>query len=235
MSINYSTAKTIIQTFRRDKRISKQPNTLLETKKSIKHENFIGRFLNPHKVGLLLSAIIDTEKRPKPPIKFMPELDIEISPLLNASSNEENTPRIIEINKFPKKVDCGVTANLGLKEIKKDIFFLDNRKNAEDEYLGQIDYNDNIYLRGRTKGKSLKNTPKLLELNTAITKNVNLTFDFREYKEDIIKPKKHTNTISILSERKLPSPNFEIFVTKSEFAPSHKATLDPDNGINYSC
>jgi len=50
LKINYSTAKTIVQTFRREKRVAKKPKHCTETKKAIKHERLLRKLLKSDQV-----------------------------------------------------------------------------------------------------------------------------------------------------------------------------------------
>ena len=61
LGINYSTAKTIVQTFRKEKRVAKMPKRSMETKKGLKKGNFLKRFLNVCKTKCLMSIIIEAQ------------------------------------------------------------------------------------------------------------------------------------------------------------------------------
>lgn len=61
LDINYSTAKTIVQTYRKENRISKKPKHTIATQKSLKREMFLSRVLTQRNLAKLMSRIISTE------------------------------------------------------------------------------------------------------------------------------------------------------------------------------
>ena len=207
--MNYSTAKTIVQAFRREKRISRKYTVPFETKKSLKKEHCIDHFLKPRRVNLLISAILDTETKSKLSLKNTNIDTLSTNPLLEKKILNK-TEEIKESGLIIRKVDFGVNVNLRVKQFKKNIFFIINPKNSEEEYNKKINYENELNFKVRKK------TKKFIYDNDCTDKDCSRIipiFNFHRYRKRIIK--EHKKTMKMKQRITLPSPNLYILENSS--------------------
>eukprot|EP00826_Nyctotherus_ovalis_P048765 TRINITY_DN577_c0_g1_i1.p2 TRINITY_DN577_c0_g1~~TRINITY_DN577_c0_g1_i1.p2 ORF type:complete len:228 (+),score=44.91 TRINITY_DN577_c0_g1_i1:151-834(+) len=159
LGMNYSTAKTIVQTFRREKRVAKKPKRLAATKKSIEKERFLTHFLNKFKVKALLSGIIRTELEAQKTSKHTHKLLAETSTAIASSqgyvpSIRKTLPRVESAGEMllvglEEEGPCagqtsrGVSANMELTH-KRPVFFVIADNNIEEEYKKKLDYSNPV-------------------------------------------------------------------------------------------
>ncbi len=180
LGINYSTAKTIVQTFRREKRVAKKPKRGLETKKALKREKYIARVLGHHKLTKILARIMEEETKDlelKPEKRKASEVNIpEASTAMVTQQPIEpppNTPfpRITSafqmvlpapLEEPPMRQDCGVmTDDLLVPQIcKRDVFFVHSEANPEELYRSKVDYANPVTLRAKIRPEQeVRTTP----------------------------------------------------------------------------
>ena len=165
LDINYSTAKTIVQTFRKEKRVAKKPKRMLETKKGMKKEKFINRFLSQYKVRSLMSDIINAmeglKKNEREIQKGLSETATLGASFATPMPNlHKSLTRIDSASQMPLfaleeegpylgQISIGITANIEMEAEKKPIFFVLEEANIEDEYKEKVDYNNMVLLRNK--------------------------------------------------------------------------------------
>lgn len=139
LDINYSTAKTIVQTYRKENRISKKPKHIKETKKSIRREEFLIRVLTQAKLAKLLPRIMQTEfKPPKKKKSLKPSQPNSEARTLAATGQPQDNPSFKGFHRIesagqiqimesevegpkPGQVSRAVTADVP-QSAKKDVF-----------------------------------------------------------------------------------------------------------------
>jgi hypothetical protein len=170
LSINYSTAKTIVQTFRREKRIAKKPKRQVETKQAKKRERALCRKLSANKVNTIVEMILENEagiglttkkcnepkeeikdastlptnqpKEPENPLKH--QNNFGSSPDFTIFQEKEDGPKEDQISR-----GVGTHNDLILLQPKKPIFYTYSNKNMEDEYKEKIDYSNLVIFRSK--------------------------------------------------------------------------------------
>lgn len=202
LGINYSTAKTIIQTFRREKRIAKKSKHMLETKKAVKKSHFLVRFLTKTKVESLLNSILSKELI-APEHKLIKE-DNNVSDAHTASAlkivpntfsksltridSAEQMILFEEIEEGPGREQVTRAVSVSLyddQEHKHDLFYIYSDTDPEMKYKDKIDYNDPLLLRAKNLDKH--NTNSYVDLNAGLNAEPELVFDFHEYKAKILR------------------------------------------------
>lgn len=216
LNINYSTAKTIVQTFRKEKRISKKPKHTKMTKKSIKREEFLSRVLTQSKLAKIITRITSTEfkkrrslkgkfSRPSQPISEARTLAATGQVSENFSLNgfprieSAGQMQIFEAEKEgpkPGQVTRAVSVDMP-QNLKKDIFFVHSEGKPGDEFKQLIDY-DKFQESDKEEMKIMetkKETPKIKEFpltsittqqRNECTEEPRLYFDFTGYKTMIM-------------------------------------------------
>jgi len=202
LGINYSTAKTIIQTFRKEKRIAKKSKHMVETKKAIKKSQFLTRFLTKAKVESLLDSIL-LEELVVPEHKLIKEdhnvSDSCTAPVFkiipNASSKVlarvDSAAQMLlfdEVEEGPGRGQRTRAISVSFhenKEYKHNFFYVYSETDPEMKYKDKIDYNDPILLRAKTSDRH--NVNSHLDLGMEHNNKPELTFDFSEYKTKILK------------------------------------------------
>lgn len=179
LAINYSTAKTIVQTFRREKRVAKKPKHCIETKKGIKHENLLKKALPKCQVQECVSRILQSElicgadkKIEKAEASNFDDVPKETSTV--QSSGDSNNPpkeqngfhRVVSASqmKIMVSVAAGPDDPIELDEqskTSKPIFLLYSDYNVEDNYKDKVDYNDRVQLRVKAYSKQENKLPSL--------------------------------------------------------------------------
>ena len=170
---------------------------MLETKKAIKRERYLIKFLSQFKVAKLLSGITSLEFIPFDKSKSfdmqplaMPQglSDISTVPATIQASNAENPtpsrfPRVesaVQMILFPTEEDGpkpgqmsrAIHANIDAETVsfmRKDVFYVYSEENPEEEYKRKIDYNNPVLLRPKAEGKESETLGKLPSLPTAET------------------------------------------------------------------
>jgi len=184
LAINYSTAKTIVQTFRKERRITKKPKRSLETKKAIKRERYLSKCLTQSKVARIISRIMEDEliaiandvkctkqSEPQSPIAEV-STAIATSPPSGAESPPTKTfPRITSANQMvlfpneeegprPGQVTRAVATEYSYFPVsKKDIFYVYSEINPEEEYRDRVDYANPVVLRAKTSIRETEGAP----------------------------------------------------------------------------
>ncbi len=182
LDINYSTAKTIVQTFRREKRVAKKPKRGLQTKKAIKRERFMARVLTRYKVGKILAKIMESETRgeAKKPSKEKsrahPEASTAVAtqqPTELPSGMHKVFPRVTSALQMvlmpleeegPKEgqVSRGIlTDSFELPPTKRDIFFVRSETNPEELYRDKVDYSNLVAFRAKVRPGAESKLPGL--------------------------------------------------------------------------
>lgn len=179
LGINYSTAKTIVQTFRKERRVAKLSKKLTETKKSIRHETYLAQFLTRYKVAKFIFFILDEElvstKKAEAPLQInhrhsqthdslhpLQLFSIEkVDPTQYESQGTGN--KFLSIEKGPKlgQVTVGTYANLYSKDPlthKKDVFYVYTETDPEAKYKEKINYEDPVILNSKQINHELYNS-----------------------------------------------------------------------------
>eukprot|EP00826_Nyctotherus_ovalis_P064903 TRINITY_DN9530_c0_g1_i9.p1 TRINITY_DN9530_c0_g1~~TRINITY_DN9530_c0_g1_i9.p1 ORF type:complete len:298 (-),score=78.77 TRINITY_DN9530_c0_g1_i9:230-1123(-) len=151
LDINYSTAKTIVQTYRKENRISRKPKHMKETKKSIRREEFLSRVLTQAKLAKLFPRVIQVEfgspKKKKSP--KLSQSNSEARTLAATGQPQDNPPfkafhriesagqmQIIESEvegPRPGQVSRAVTVDVP-QNVKKDIFHVRCEQKEENAF-----------------------------------------------------------------------------------------------------
>jgi hypothetical protein len=116
LDVNYSTAKTIVQTYRKENRISKKPKHAVRTKKSLKRELFIARVLTQKNLTRLMTRIIAAESKvskTRKSIKGSLQGNSEAQTLAATGQTMEN----IAFKSFPRVESAG---QIQLFELEKE-------------------------------------------------------------------------------------------------------------------
>ena len=152
LNLNYSTAKTILQTFRKEKRIAKRPRCFVETKNAIKHERNITSFLTKNKVYDLMNEVLLTEYNPveNNDAFHKKSLDGCSDSQSSMQTHPESLKKINSSSQFPssnkeekgKYVSIGVTVNMVDTTFRRDIFFVYSDVDPDEFYKGKINYDD---------------------------------------------------------------------------------------------
>ena len=181
LEINYSTAKTIVQTFRREKRIAKKPKRFLETRKSIQKERYLHKILSKNRVVDMVGKILENElvmeKAAEKKEKFEDVKEVLASGITNATNEiEANAAQgqlpgngfhyvssatqlaLIDIEEGPKEGQVsrpiGVQQDLPIPACKRVIFYIFPEQNPEEDYKHKVDYEDSVALRPKAKDNS---------------------------------------------------------------------------------
>lgn len=145
LNVNYSTAKTILQTFRKEKRVTKQPKHMTATKKIAKHEQLLARMLRQRRVkkviGIILKSALKQAKKKKLTTKQKPiqhnansqakTLPNTVQPIPNPISNGfhriESADQMILFEAETSGPKCGQMSRGIMTEVKvakKDLFYV---------------------------------------------------------------------------------------------------------------
>lgn len=220
LNINYSTAKTIVQTFRKEKRVTKKPKRQIITKKSIEKEKLLVQFLSQFKVKNLMANIVKAELEVKKEnqdtqkaISEAPTLGSFSKP--NPLSNiHKSLPRVEsagemllfeleEEGPYAGQMTRGVSANMDMITYKRPIFFISVESDLEEEYKQQIDYSNPVLLRNKQRIETKEHT-SIKTLEQADERMI--SFDFHEYGKRILADAESEGFECKSEERKLPAP-----------------------------
>ena len=228
LEINYSTAKTIVQTFRKENRVTKNPKRQTTTKRSIEKERFLLQFLSQLKVKKLMASIVKAELEVK---KELPDIQKAASeartlgsfskpnPLSNShkslprveSAGEMLLFELEEEGPYPGQISRGILVNMDMIVHKRPIFFVLADTNLEEEYKQQLDYSNPVLLRNRQpiKNKELIST----QIPEQVAKSM-VSFNFHEYGKRILANAENKGFEYKSEDRRLPMPkimnHFEI-------------------------
>lgn len=169
LSINYSTAKTIVQIFRKERRISKKPKHMCVTKKSLRREEFLERALSKRRVQRAIAKILRSELKRFKRRKTRKKLPKDIAPIserrtlaatgqMMEDGRTRGFPRVEsagQMEVFPDRVagpgagqtTCGVSANVGQRLPKRRVFYVNSALAIEERYKEKIDYNNLVLLK----------------------------------------------------------------------------------------
>lgn len=218
LDINYSTAKTIVQTFRKEKRVAKRPKRFIITKKSIEKEKSLVQFLNQFKVKNLMSNIIKTELALKkgqdmpisetPTLGSISKINTLQSSLHKALSRVESAGDMMlfgldEDGPCAGQMSRGVTANMDQVVQKRPIFFVVIETDVEEEYKQRLDYSNPILLRNK---QQIVNQEQIVKELQEKPQPSLMSFNFREYGKKILANSEGTKLGCDLNERMLPIP-----------------------------
>lgn len=165
-----------MQTFRREKRISKKPKHAVETKKSLKRENFLSQILTHTRLTKVIQRILATEfksgkrrRSSKGKLSRSPQAISDAQTLAATGQAMENLgfkgfPRIesagqmqlFEVEKEgpkPGQVTRAVSADIPQVQ-RKDIFYVHYETKTEEELKHTIDYNDLLVLKSKAEGQA---------------------------------------------------------------------------------
>ena len=166
LDVNYSTAKTIIQIFRKEKRIARKPKHLIVTKKSLRREKFLKKMTNPYRIKKVMAKVIKAELKKSKKKKSSINKDLfqisEAKTLAVTNQMEENVrrfPRIESAGQMvifadmvfgPKagQMTKGTLTNIQPIEPKTKLFHINI---SEECYRGKINYNDLLLLKNICK------------------------------------------------------------------------------------
>jgi len=220
LEINYSTAKTIVQTFRKENRVTKNPKRQIVTKKSIEKERFLVRFLSQLKVKNLTASIVKAELEVK---KEPPDIQKAISEARTLgsfskpnplSNSHKSLPRVEsageillfeleEEGPYPGQISRGISANMDIVLHKRPIFFVSVDTNLEEEYKQQLDYSNPVLLRNRQPIKIKEHistqTPEQMAKSM-------VRFNFHEYGKRILASAESKGFEYKSEDRRLPMP-----------------------------
>lgn len=178
LGINYSTAKTIVQTFRREHRIAKKPKRSLETKRAMRRERHLLKALAKSRIAKILSQIISSETscpdtclkardQPHPPpceVSMSVSTAAVLPPSATSASitnfHRDTSAAQLMLLLNPEKavpkemVSIGTNVDTG----KKDIFYVFTEDNPEEEYKRKVDYKDPVTLRVKPREEELCTT-----------------------------------------------------------------------------
>lgn len=155
LNINYSTAKTIVQTYRREKRISKRPKHIAETKKTLRREKLLAKMLTQNRVRKLTNLILKTtlghskKKRNKGRMGISEVRTLPVTAQPSENPISKGFPRVESAGQMvlfepetpgPKcgQVSRGVMINREAGVTKKDIFYVHYNPNSEEEFKESI-------------------------------------------------------------------------------------------------
>lgn len=178
LNINYSTAKTIVQTFKKENRISKKPKHAILTKKSLKREQFLNRVLTQAKLAKIITRITSAELKKRKSFKeklSKPSQAISEARTLAATGQaSENLilkafPRIESAGQMeifeaekegpkPGQITRAVSVDMP-QNSKKDIFYVHSEGKADEELNKLIDYEKLLELN-REKMKIMETKKK---------------------------------------------------------------------------
>lgn len=232
LGINYSTAKTIVQTFRKERRVAKKLKRIMTTKKATAKENLLVRYLTRYRVKNLLTAIIDSELGLKKKEECLQKNILEISTVGVSlqTNNARLTPmkilsriesagdmllfRLEEEGPYDGQISRGVSANMNFAAQKRPIFFILTETNIEEECKDKIDYNNLVLLKN--KHMSEIGEPLVMETEKVQEKD-NIIFDFHEYKKCIAANEENMRGSQmqiVIEERILPTPKIRNYIKK---------------------
>lgn len=145
LNVNYSTAKTILQTFKKKNRITKQPKHMAGTKKVAKHEQLLVKMLRQKRVKKLMGTILKaalkqpgnkklttnqklSQRNVNSQSKTLPNM---VQPMPNSTSNGfhriESAGQMILFEAETPGPKCGQMSRgvmTEVKVVKKDLFYV---------------------------------------------------------------------------------------------------------------
>jgi hypothetical protein len=209
LNINYSTAKTILQTFRRERRISKKPKHIVETKKAMKRENYLAKVLTHARMNRVVSNILSNElklAKKRKSSKASRNLS-EVQTAMNTEQAIENQtnkgfPRIGSAGQMelfgmekegPKEgqVTRAVTADIPLLP-KKELFYIYSKDMDEEEFRRKIDYDDPVALKVKVEEQpnneviNLPSVSAFTHFQKHDKEEVKVKIDFSVYRKAIL-------------------------------------------------
>lgn len=216
LDINYSTAKTIVQTYRKENRISKKPKHSIITKKSLKREQFLSRVLTQTKLAKIMSRIVAAElnlkKRKLCRTKSLQ--GISEARTLAATGQAQDIPvgksfprvesagqmQLLEAEKEgpkPGQVTRAISANMPLS-LKKDVFYVHVPCSAKEvlpapdpQDLEMIEEKEEANLEKpviENEGREREDeNGEMRDLSGLEEREAGVWFDFRTYGEKIVK------------------------------------------------
>lgn len=201
--MNYSTAKTILQIFRRERRISRVSKKLKSTKKSQRREKLLAFTLTEYKVQRFISFILNEECN----FNSQNSVGRKRGHGLSETSSLTEPRRIFatvkvswegagggDVGKRAKlaqawlssqKTNKAVQTDIKFEDIpvkKKDIFYVYSDRDLEDEYRKRIDYDNPVLL----KAKAEKQVSKAKDTSVSRTEKTETGFSFTEYGPKIL-------------------------------------------------
>ena len=170
LKINYSTAKTIVQTFRKERRILKKPRFAIKTVKAIKHQKLIIKALTKPKIKRIIRSIIKSEILFKTKEKNIGKINLPEGATMNTAQTIENpiSKRFHRIESagqmilFESEISgpkCGQitrsVSTIDLPKALRSIFYIKN--DPDEEYERLISENDKAktIIKKEEKSKSL--------------------------------------------------------------------------------
>jgi len=169
LNINYSTAKTIVQTYRRENRITKRPKYMAETKKTLRRERLLAKMLVQKRVRKLTTLILKTalnqskkKKKNKERTGISEVRTLPVTAQTNENPISKGFPRVESAGQIvffesetlgPKcgQMSRGVMVNREAGITKKKIFYVHYKNNSEEEFKESI--NDPILQKHEPEGK----------------------------------------------------------------------------------
>lgn len=199
LKINYSTAKTIVQTFRRERRIAKKSKKAFITKRGLRRERRLVRKVTKATVPRMLAKIISTatslpENFQKPSLKTNEQSTAAIK---ENNGSEKAFSRVVSVSQivfFPSQesgpkvgqVSRGVLVEL--QDLPKKNIFLVFHSKVEEGFKEVVDYNDLVPSKIKATGESIQLTklpPLQLSPTHPLVEDVRVSFEFGEYKRRI--------------------------------------------------
>lgn len=206
LNIKYSTAKTILQIFRREHRIAKKEKPDVISKRTLRHERRLTRLLEASRISKLIKRIIIAETRKKRSKKVKKAKVLHEIPTSTALpkdqgglSTKNELPRVRSANQmmlFPveengpgaNKVTRAVSTEITNFTQRKSIFKIVIKENLEEKYKQLINYNNLLI----TKEKVILHKPSVHKLppidieERSLASEVDAKFSFVEYKAEIL-------------------------------------------------
>ncbi len=224
LGIIYSTAKTIWQTFKKERRIAKRPKRSIGTKKSAKHEEHLYSVLDKSRVPALLEKVLQAEFNPR--VARKRPLTKKASTFCCAPCEEINMNQLrapaIPLSEGPTEAcisrsQSAATLYKEASSAKKDKFYIYTVDDLDEKYKEVVECSSPVSLRKPRKktlpsfeaafakalGASRCNS-EISGQSVADTCALPMAFNFSNYGASIVT--RAQGPIAARSAVKLPSP-----------------------------
>ena len=163
LKINYSTAKTIVQKFRNEGKITRNLQRKVITKKSINHERSIAKVLSIAEVNRITEAILNEEFDRNYESDTVSKSPYFIHQRVNSKTMTAEKKNLEEyeeeIGPMVGQISCGIMTNTG----KKDIFIVQCDSDEEHKIMSSYgikpESNPTIKKNNVEKSLSIETTP----------------------------------------------------------------------------
>lgn len=188
----------------------------MESKKSIRKENFLDRFLNQYRIKSIMSTILNIESSLKKDEEIIRKVSLEAStvvPLVGSnfrprieSASQITSFELEECGPCEGQMSRSVSVNLNCS--KRPLFYVISESDFEDEYKKKVNYDDPLLLKNHYDGKLKEHLLNESKDNTA---EEAFTFNFHTYGRMIAKNIREIGEIKAwhaLKYRILPIPKW---------------------------